>query len=544
MHTLYTEWFANKHWWFDAKPKDDEYIKASFESLLDVNTDLCMCHKCKIGQIILYDQVPRHVFRNTSSAHIIEYFLKRALVLSECTLMSIDKKQLTNSELCFVLLPLRHTKKATNIFRAIQAAWQRLKSLETPDLNILRFLKASYSRTPTFNQSGLVSSTCSSNTVNGHIDVLKLMDVYKDILVPQCHHDQCPQSDNNTSFCFDAIENMCKCLKNDTSHIILSISGGVDSMVCSYIFNKVCQTHGITMDCVHINYCNKQTSMQDELFVTDWCTYIGVPIHVRRISEINRADCMKFELRDVYESYTRNVRYNTYKYVSGLRALQSTFVVLGHNKDDCFENIVNNLTQEQKYDNLVGMMPISMVDGINFVRPLLDVSKVIIRAFASMYDIPHLYDSTPVWSQRGRIRATIVPVLETWDTRSIQGLHVMAKHMKDLHEILVLCIDSWVSRRHSDGSLILDFNELSKNSLVWKEYIKRITKVCPSHKAITNFVKKLTQWTVAFNTISNGTELFIVLKKGINIRLSKQMSNKVHINIHVQNSDEAGGYQK
>ena len=67
---------------------------------------------------------------------------------------------------------------------------------------------------------------------------------------------------------------------------------------------------------VHINYCNRTTSDREEEFVKAWCDYMRIPLYIRRIEEINRPLCMENNLRDIYEYYTRNVRYSTYKTVN------------------------------------------------------------------------------------------------------------------------------------------------------------------------------------------------------------------------------------
>jgi len=96
----------------------------------------------------------------------------------------------------------------------------------------------------------------------------------------------------------------------------------------------------------------------------------------------------------------------------------NTYVLLGHNKDDCFENIITNITNKNNYENLSGMEILKTIDGINFWRPMLNIKKADIINYANFNNIPYLFDSTPSWSVRGKIRDNLKPVLLTLKTNN------------------------------------------------------------------------------------------------------------------------------
>ena len=118
------------------------------------------------------------------------------------------------------------------------------------------------------------------------------------------------------------------------------------------------------------------------------------------------------------------VRYGVYKALKGP-------VILGHNKDDCLENIFTNIANKTKYDDLRGMTHISN-NQVEFWRPLLDFSKDEIVEYAKKHDIPHLPNSTPTWSQRGQIRSKVIPCLNEWNPEFIKGLFEITKQTKVL----------------------------------------------------------------------------------------------------------------
>ena len=201
---------------------------------------------------------------------------------------------------------------------------------------------------------------------------------------------------------FSKLNNNCK--------IIVSLSGGVDSIVALHIAKKLSNN----VVAVHINYNNRIESMEELDFVNYYCNLLNVKLVYRTITEISRLDCLTNGLRDIYEDLTKKIRYNMYDKLSD----DNTYVLLGHNKDDCFENIITNITNKNNYENLSGMEILKTIDGINFWRPMLNIKKADIINYANIHKIPYLFDSTPSWSVRGKIRDNLKPVLLTLKTNN------------------------------------------------------------------------------------------------------------------------------
>jgi tRNA(Ile)-lysidine synthase TilS/MesJ len=241
---------------------------------------------------------------------------------------------------------------------------------------------------------------------------------------------------------------------------------------------------------------------------------------------------MDNNLRDTYENYTRNIRYETYKEVwkeaLGIHnlqlQLQLPYVILGHNKDDCIENIFTNITHQTKYDNLSGMSTISEVDDIIFLRPLLNITKTEIYNFSRYYNIPHLHNSTPSWSMRGQIRDSIRPALEKWDSKSIQAFIDLSTNVSDLYELMNIQIEELVNKcicnKITENGVSYSSWETRKSLiqtsvLFWKGFLSKLTNIIPSIKSLKVFITQLIQYKKKphnINTILSvklHTELFI-----------------------------------
>ncbi len=457
-------YLSNPHWWFSATDEDDAYITREFSHLLAEAT-----HEDLLNMILIYDQLPRHIFRNTPSSHVIAWYLQRALDLC-LRLTPAYLETLTTQEWCFAFLPYRHTNDPRYIIEVAKLAWEKIVTLTTTDdIAILRrFLKALYERCPTEDQAAFIVDYPPPKTKRK-----SLLCIYGD-------HKNILDTHENTHANPPPPIKLLPLLPPHAQPIILSLSGGVDSMVCSYILAK----QNTRFQAVHINYGNRATADAEEAFVRDWCAYLGIPLYVRRITEIKREPCMNHNMRDIYETYTRRVRLGTYDTISPA----STIIVLGHNKDDCLENIMTNIAGRTHFDNLTGM------SHEKFYRPLLHVSKADIKAFAAHHGVPHLPNSTPPWSQRGQIRASIVPVLDAWNPLFVPGMHHLSTMLAQYHQLARHLARLFIAQPSMDMVV--------NNTCFWRAVFDILTPIHhPSLKSIDNLITTVNTKTPPYTVI-------------------------------------------
>jgi len=249
---------------------------------------------------------------------------------------------------------------------------------------------------------------------------------------------------------------------------MMSISGGSDSMVAFHIVSGLQNMYRYDLEVVMINYTNRVSAYNEEEFVTDWVNSLGYPLHVRRIEEINRKPCVENDMRTTYEKYTRQVRFSTYKTIAS-----DALVVMGHNRDDCLENILQNIGNCHKYENLSGMDTLIVQDGISFFRPLLNISKEDIVKYAKRHQIPFLPNSTPAHFHRGKIRNKIVPVLDSWNNLFIPGLFHTKDTMSQMHNVVEMSV-AMVADKFENNTGILDVSYLRMGEYFWKLCLKRL----------------------------------------------------------------------
>lgn len=100
-----------------------------------------------------------------------------------------------------------------------------------------------------------------------------------------------------------------------------------------------------------INYNNRDTSDDEVEIVNYFCKKIGIDLWVRKIDEINKIN----NDRNFYENITKRIRFLSYEFLN-------RDIILGHNRDDCYENIITNIDKKRSFDNLLGMIKLYFVN--------------------------------------------------------------------------------------------------------------------------------------------------------------------------------------
>ena len=502
MEDFVKEWMDHPSWWFSKDPMHDAHIVDTYGHLLDADWN---DKEDVVGRVLVWDQLPRHIFRGHDAAHIVTYYLEKACDVVARNLHVVDG--LSDTEFMFFWLPWRHCRTYDRVLPVMQATWERIqRGGWKPSVWLRKFLRATYVNCPKYDQSLLMYKA-------GHGQDLASLAAVLD-------YDGVTREGQMERVIPGQWDEVTECVRA-SGGIIVSLSGGVDSMVALDLVKRMFG-HGVVVAAVHINYDNRDTSAAEEAMVSRWCMERQVPLYVRRISEIHRKPCMDIEARELYETYTKGVRFGTYKTTWKAMGLDGAPVVLlGHNADDGVENIIQNMTFGVKYDNMIGMKRESMQDGVRCLRPLLRVAKRRILKHARATGVPYLYDSTISWCVRGRIRDDLVPAIERFNPRTVDGLVEVADVMSELYGVMRMSVDDWRA-----GMVEVEKNvwekvvvTLPRSALFWKDLFMRHWGVCPSNRSMTHFMSRL---PVLERVAKVNVRHCVVIKKGLQMDFYKR----------------------
>jgi len=495
-------WFPNKKFqafWFDKSV--DDIIRQKYELLLhelmedmdniinDLDIELFDTQEGRdyiIAVIIMLDQFTRNIYRDDKT-HIIKND-KYAFIISKYVIDNYLDLQYDLHQRIFFLLPYRHHKQYVDIntyATYLNIVLNRIKlynSLTEPTLNEINILKK-FTLATIQNYSNLTEydiEICDNN--NSVNTIQELIKKYShNILDAKCYlysgnvslRDKCIESEK----LFITMKNFINTHITDPSNatVCISLSGGVDSMVIARILKHM-EIIGLIKKviAVHIYYGNRDDSMDEVEFIKDWCAMYDIQLIIKYIHYMKRSD----ELidRENYEQITNDIRFDTYKFIETIVGKISG-VCLGHHEGDQIENVLMNIMNGKQYGDIMGMYPVSNIKNVDIWRPFLLHPKDNIFEFAFKYLVPYTKNTTPEWSNRGKIRNKLYPLLQEifpgFDKKLLDfGNHAVEYNIEQSEKLNYLC-NFIVFEEY--GCKISNLTELYKiNDSLWINYLLRI----------------------------------------------------------------------
>lgn len=179
------------------------------------------------------------------------------------------------------------------------------------------------------------------------------------------------------------------------AHIIIMLSGGVDSMCLVYLMLRL-RTADLTFETCHINWQKRKESDYESLLLIDCMRALGVR-HNNYVCNIDKNDPDWDAKSTLYRVSIMQLLSRKRQSASAQAAASSAsapvFFAYGHVITDVIENIIINTTQSGSKSGahscleLCGMLEHDLMHGVNIWRPLLLHPK------PDYYGIPHLPDN-------------------------------------------------------------------------------------------------------------------------------------------------------
>jgi len=202
--------------------------------------------------------------------------------------------------------------------------------------------------------------------------------------------------------------------------VLLAVSGGIDSMVMLYLFEKSGFDYGI----VHCNFqLRGDDSDTDEEFVKKQVLIHGVPSFFKRFDTEEYAQINGISI----EMAARDLRY---EYFEKIRVEHHyDFIATAHHSDDLIETFFLNISRKTGIKGLTGIKDKSG----KIIRPLLFASRGEIEKFVSENYIEFREDSTnsEVFYQRNFLRHRILPLFSELNPSFKKNMLASIENLKD-----------------------------------------------------------------------------------------------------------------
>jgi tRNA(Ile)-lysidine synthase len=259
-------------------------------------------------------------------------------------------------------------------------------------------------------------------------------------------------------------------------HVLIAVSGGVDSIALLACLNRLAPRFGITLTTAHLNHRIRETEAdEDATFVQRVSAAMGI----RCVSETIDVKRQASETGRNLEELARQRRYDFLKRTA--KCVNAHKIAVGHNLNDQAETVIFRFLRGSGLEGLSAIHPV--VDGV-VIRPLLGCSRDMIQNYVDMLRIGYREDSSnlDVSYARNRIRRELIPYLQKHFNPRL--LHVIAGEAALLREtwdfIESRTVDAYARlKSDQDNGISIDITKLRElHPALQKQVLRLALKDC------------------------------------------------------------------
>lgn len=239
--------------------------------------------------------------------------------------------------------------------------------------------------------------------------------------------------------------------------ILLTVSGGIDSMVMLHLFKHLEVRYGVA----HCNFqLRGRESDEDEAFVKTSVEMLGIPIFNIRFETNAYATENKLSI----QMAARDLRYGWFEQIRKLHGYD--FIATAHNADDSMETFFINLTRGCGLEGLTGIKP----KLGNIIRPVLFASRKDIDQYARRKGVSYREDSSNASDKylRNFIRHQVLPLLEQESPSFRKSMQITMSNLANSNSIYEHAIQKIIGEIsfYEENILYIDIHKLSGSSAV------------------------------------------------------------------------------
>src|SRR6266446_9149386 len=206
------------------------------------------------------------------------------------------------------------------------------------------------------------------------------------------------------------------CIDLRGKRLAVGLSGGVDSVTLLEVLKNCSAGSGFFLEAIHVHHGLSPKAGAWARFCSALCTRWGVPLAVRRVRVAKKGKGP--------EAAAREARYRAFKNIP------CDAVALAHHRDDQAETVLMNLLRGAGVRGASGMPPRSRFDGKMLLRPLLEVPRAAILAYAREQGLAWVEDESNADEAltRNFVRRRLGPLIEARFPRWRESLARAARH--------------------------------------------------------------------------------------------------------------------
>jgi len=211
--------------------------------------------------------------------------------------------------------------------------------------------------------------------------------------------------------------------------LFVAVSGGCDSTVLLHLLLDLAPSWKLKLAILHINHqLRGKASDQDEAFVRALAQKNKIPFFTTKVPVKEVAREQKMSL----EEAARTVRYKFFERMVKTKEAQK--LALAHTLDDQAETVLMRIMNGTGLQGLQAIRPKRKLSGAYLIRPLIEVSRLEIRAFAKENHIKFREDKSnrSLHFVRNKIRLKLIPFMEKAFNPQVKKALARLPHVLDV----------------------------------------------------------------------------------------------------------------
>lgn len=243
-------------------------------------------------------------------------------------------------------------------------------------------------------------------------------------------------------------------------HILLAVSGGLDSMTLLYLLEKIKTDFDFSLSVIHIDHKLRQDSWQETIIVKEFCEQKCIPCYVTELEPSSKPQ------NQSTEEWAREKRYQHFARV--MKKIKADKLMTAHHGDDQVETILMHIAEGTGIGGLKGIH-----ENIeNLIRPMLNFSRKEIEQFAVENSIKFVEDPTNKQSDHPRnfLRHHVIPQLKEIYPQLHQSISNTSKNLAEAEEALtnalILLKDQYTTMENDH--LIIHLSTIAQETLAFK----------------------------------------------------------------------------
>lgn len=234
-------------------------------------------------------------------------------------------------------------------------------------------------------------------------------------------------------------------------HILLAISGGIDSTTLLFVLLEIKKSFPFTIGLAHVNHSLRgEESDRDELFVRNLANNLLLPVHVTQVYADRHARETGLSLQHA----GRELRYQFFQKI--LSEYGYNKIATAHNLDDQIETF---LLRVIKGTGLNGLSSIPVKRQF-VIRPFLSFYREDIELYAREKQIHFVEDSSNQKTayERNYVRKEIIPLMLKLNPACKDRIHDLINNIKMINDTINVNTDMFISRYRKLNSSSFNFN--------------------------------------------------------------------------------------